>query len=91
MNNKFPWKEAISVYDNAGPEKEELFTINNIGFIVAPTNDAGRDTGRRRYKVDCVDCDYILHPSTTGPSSHVAGHMREKHGMEWGAKIGYEQ
>ena len=89
--NKFPWKEARSPYETAGPEERKVFTINNITFIVNPTDERGRDTGRTRFKVACVECDCILHEATTGPSSYVLGHMKENHGLGRQETIGYEE
>jgi hypothetical protein len=79
--SKFPWKKLTSVYADAGPEHRVIFAIEGFVFIVAPVDMLGRDTGRRRYKVDCVECDCVLHEATTGPSSHIEGHMKEKHGL----------
>jgi hypothetical protein len=87
--NRFPWKEAKGVYANAGPKERVVFAIGTITFVVAPTDERGRDTGRTRYKVDCVECDRVLHSATTGPSSHVEGHMKETHGMKRDEEIGY--
>lgn len=80
--NQLPWKEARSVYANAGPSVPVEFEIEGIGFRVRPTNDRGIDTGRLRYQVECVVCDCILHEATTGPSSYVRGHMKENHNFK---------
>jgi hypothetical protein len=82
-----PWKEAESVYANAGPSVPVEFEIAGTVFQVRPTEERGLHTSRRRYFVACADCDCILHAETTGPGSHIRGHMKEKHGFE--GEIGY--
>jgi hypothetical protein len=78
-DNKLPWKEAKTVYANAGPKKAIEFEIAGTPFQVRPVEGLGIHTGRQRYFVACVSCDCILHAETTGPGSHVQGHMRERH------------
>lgn len=46
-------------------------------FRVTPTLEVGFHTGRRRYKVECVTCEVMLHEATTGPSERIEQHMRE--------------
>jgi hypothetical protein len=90
MNNKFPWKEVKSPYASTGPKEATIFAIEGITFSVSPTDEKGRDTGRTRYRVTCGECDCILHDMTTGPSSHVLGHMKETHGFDRDRTIGYQ-
>ena len=82
MSNTLPWPDAKSPYANAGPDQDMSFVVAGVTFSVYLTDKSGRDTGRRRYKVACVDCDCILHSETTGPSSHVEGHLKERHGFK---------
>jgi hypothetical protein len=77
-----PWKKPKSVYSDAGPDAPVEFRVENVSFQVRPVDSQGRDTGRRRYFVACVECDCILHDATTGPVSYIQGHMREKHGFK---------
>lgn len=79
MSERLPWRKPKGAYDNAGPSVPVEFSVAGIPFQVRPTDESGAHTGRRRYFVACVDCDCILHPETTGPASHVEGHLREKH------------
>lgn len=37
----------------------------------------GCDTGRRRYRVECVSCAVVVHEATTGPRWNVGFHVRE--------------
>jgi hypothetical protein len=87
--NKFPWKEATNVYNDAGPERAEVFDIEGISFLVVPSDTTGIDSGRTRYKVVCRECDCLLHRATTGPASHVRSHMMEEHGMRGDVEILY--
>ena len=82
MNTTLPWPEARSPYEDAGPDKDMSFVVANVAFSIYLIDKLGRDTGRRRYKIACVDCDCILHSETTGPSSHVRGHLVESHGFK---------
>lgn len=87
MIAQFPWKEPKGIYDSAGPSVDVTFDIEKIVFQVRTTDKSGINSGRRRYWVACVECDCILHDQTTGPSSHVHDHMKEKHGFK--GEIGY--
>lgn len=77
-----PWKKPRGVYADAGPKKAIEFSVANVAFQVKPIDKVGADTGRRRYFVACVDCDCILHNETTGPTSHITGHLHESHGFK---------
>jgi len=80
----FPWPKPISHYDSDGPrggpgDKPTQIDIGGVRFLVHPTGDEGCDTGRHRYKVQCLECTKILHENTTGPSTRILAHMREAH------------
>lgn len=59
------------------PENDTTFTIRD-GHIFAstPTGDVGIDSGRPRFKVECLTCNECLHENTTGPSLRIESHIR---------------
>lgn len=71
----FPWPEAHSAYENAGPEEELTFEKAGHTFLVSPTGDCGFDTGRKRYLVKCLSCNKVLHENTTGPGCLIREHL----------------
>ena len=74
----FPWKKPETVYGNDGPAMGMSFKYAGILFKVEPS-PVTSDSGRRRYYVYCQDCDDTIHLCTTGPSSLIRDHLREKH------------
>lgn len=44
-------------------------------FAVTPTRMIGVDSGRTRYRVECITCGCVIHEATTGPRCRVAGHL----------------
>lgn len=51
-------------------------------FVSAPTGDIGFDSGRPRFKVECLTCNTVLHENTTGPSARIDSHMRSHKQMD---------
>jgi hypothetical protein len=78
-SSTFPWSKPKNVYDSDGPSSTVIFDIDGITFVVTEVDSKGRDTGRKRYTVACVECDCIIHTETTGPSPQIRGHMVERH------------
>ncbi len=76
--HRFPWPQAHSAYDNAGPAETVTFDLDGHTFIVAPTGDTGFDTGRNRYFVRCFTCAETLHENTTGPECMIDRHLETK-------------
>lgn len=76
---ELPWKRPDSIYDDDGPTESTEFDVNGIRFRVAPTRDYGCDTGRRRFRCECLTCNEELHPATTGPSPTIQDHLRCVH------------
>jgi len=48
---------------------------------VTGTDTFGVDTGRRRYRVECLSCGELVHEATTGPRWNVEVHLRERGGL----------
>lgn len=49
-------------------------------YLVQATGDVGCDSGRKRYRVECVTCKEVLHTNTTGPICNMDMHERR---VEW--------
>jgi hypothetical protein len=61
------------------PGDERTLTEDGHTFKITATDQLGCDTGRRRYRVDCVTCNEVVHEATTGPRWNVGFHVREAH------------
>ncbi|HSX22905.1 MAG TPA: hypothetical protein VLE97_09050 [Gaiellaceae bacterium] len=46
-------------------------------FRVTATARLGVDTGRRRYRVECLSCSEIVHEATTGAHANIRYHLRD--------------
>lgn len=46
-------------------------------FRVTATGKLGVDTGRRRYRVECLSCGEIVHEATTGAHANIRYHLRD--------------
>lgn len=82
----YPWPKPISMYDSDGPREKPLsyepldFELFGAKLRITATREEGIDSGRIRYRVECLTCDKVLHENTTGPSSRFGGHLEEQHG-----------
>lgn len=45
---------------------------------VTATRELGCDTGRRRYRVECLTCNEVVHEATTGAHWNMGFHIREQ-------------
>ena len=59
------------------PGDERALTEDGHTFRITVTPQLGRNTGRRRYRVECVTCNAVVHEATTGPRWNVGFHVRE--------------
>lgn len=64
-------RRSVRLEPTTSPEPE------THAFRVTPTNDEGIHTGRRRYKVECISCNKLLHEATTGALERIEQHLRE--------------
>lgn len=80
----FPWPSPLSHYDDDGPRSEEPceFTMDGATMRVTATTKTGCDTGRTRFRVECLTCGEVIHPATTGSSSRCRQHLKDKHNLE---------
>lgn len=53
------------------------FAIDGHHFRVTATADLGCDTGRRRYRVECLSCQEVVHEATTGAHWNMGYHVRD--------------
>ena len=85
MARVFPWPRPSgpdSAYQDDGPSGTVEFELHNIRFRVAPTNEVGIHTGRRRFLVTCLTCAEVLHEATTGPDWRIGMHLDAAHGSQ---------
>lgn len=45
-------------------------------FAIQGTDQVGRDTGRRRYRVECRSCGRLIHAASTSAKAQVEYHLR---------------
>lgn len=69
------WLSPLGVYQDAGPVRAESFAIGGHTIAIVPHRERATMTGRRRYFVECVTCDRVLHEATTGPYCRVEQHL----------------
>lgn len=81
IRGEFPWSKGTGAYQSDGPRGTEpvTFAVFDVAFTVTPTGETGIHPGRRRYRVDCLNCQANVHVATTGPSSRIRGHLYERH------------
>ena len=46
-------------------------------FRVTATAQLGVDTGRRRYRVECLSCGEVVHEATTGAHANIRFHLKD--------------
>lgn len=82
--NALPWPQPEGTFDSDGPLGPGpcLFKINDVEFRVTMTEHVGLDTGRHRFRVECLTCNTLIHKATTSASIRVGEHMLEKHAVE---------
>lgn len=82
----FPWPRPTSIYDDDGPRdrrgRQYDIVVYNVLFMVSPTGDRGSTSGRARYRVDCQDCNMIIHENTTSASAQIRHHLAERHDLK---------
>jgi hypothetical protein len=75
-----------SLFEDALPgmkvgESRDFLRIDEFGeahhFRIAATDELGCDSGRRRYRVECLSCRSVVHEATTGPMWMMRGHLRD--------------
>lgn len=75
---RFPWREpGPGAYDTDGPKERVAFTLDGCDLVVSPTALTGIDSGRGRFRVECLTHDWLIHRATTGPSSWIKAHLRD--------------
>ena len=53
------------------------FMLDGHQLRVTATSEVGCDSGRRRYRVECLTCNEVVHEATTGPRERLAFHLRD--------------
>src|SRR5262249_28733735 len=72
----FPWPQPRSAYDSNGPA-EATDVVLRHAYRVTPTDEMAINTGRRRFRVECLTCEETLHEATTGTSSRILAHEEQ--------------
>ena len=74
-----PWYKARTPYDSDGPQHDDVdFDVAGHHFRVSQTGETGINSGRRRYRVECLECR-AFSKATTGPTANIRAHLRETH------------
>ncbi len=63
--------------DGLAPGDSRDFEIDGHHLRVTATRELGCDTGRRRYRVECLTCSEVVHEATTGARWNMGFHVRE--------------
>lgn len=79
MEWEFPWPRPSSHFDSDGPTQTTVVHLPGADYSVEPTGDTGVDSGRDRFRVECLTCETVLHANTTGPSVRIRQHQRDRH------------
>jgi hypothetical protein len=56
---------------------ERTLTLGDHTFRIVATEHVGCDSGRRRYRVECLTCEIQVHGATTGPLQQARYHLRD--------------
>ena len=59
------------------------FAVEGHHMRVTGTSALGCDTGRRRYRVECLTCGELLHEATTGAYANMERHIVR---LRWAAE-----
>lgn len=69
-------------YDDDVPELREGeardYMVEDHHLRVTATAELGIDSGRRRYRVECLTCGEIVHEATTGAYWNMQKHAEDK-------------
>ncbi len=75
---RMPWPEPISHYDSGAPmDRTVVFALDGRTFSVSPTKYEGCDTGRMRFRVECLTCGCVMHDRTTCPAGYIESHLKD--------------
>lgn len=70
-----------SVFEDDMPElragESRDYAIDDHHMRVTATSELGCDTGRRRYRVECLSCREVVHVATTGAHWNMEYHLRD--------------
>jgi hypothetical protein len=74
LSGRDPFEDALPSM-HIGDER--VLTLDEHTFRVEATAHVGCDTGRRRYRLECLTCEIVVHEMTTGPLSAIQSHLRD--------------
>ena len=58
------------------PGESRDYLVDGHHQRVTATDQHGCDSGRRRYRVECLTCGGVVHEATTGAHSNMRTHAR---------------
>jgi hypothetical protein len=74
LSGRDPFEDALPSM-HVGDER--ALTLDEHTFRVVATEHVGCDTGRRRYRLECLTCEIVVHEATTGPLWMARSHLRD--------------
>lgn len=72
---RFPGPMTHGMYENDGPDVTAEFELDGCKFRVTPTGDTGIDSGRKRYRSECLTHAVVMHENTTGGWGRCQEHL----------------
>ena len=70
-----------SIFEDDMPDLREGetrdFVLDDHHLRVTATRHLGVDTGRRRYRVECLTCNEVVHVATTGAHWNMKFHVKD--------------
>lgn len=73
VESLMPWPRPKSINDDVGANCN--VTINGHRFRIRGTDDFGANSLRRRFSVECLTCNEVLHHGTTSATAQIHSHL----------------
>ena len=73
-STKGPFEDDMS---ELGVGASRDFPVEGHHMRVTATGKVGCDSGRRRYRVECLTCVEVVHDATTGAHWNLERHLRD--------------
>lgn len=85
---RLPWPRPNgSIYANDGPRTDGPrnrpieFQVGGVKLWIARAGST-LQTGRDRWRCECLTCNRLLHQGTTGPTFRFSVHLKQEHGID---------
>ncbi len=73
----WPWPEPVGLGNN-GPAEPLEVRVDGCTLRISPTDQRGCDSGRIRYRVECLSCGTLVHEGSTSAPAQVNAHLRDR-------------